>query len=493
MGNREKIEAFFNPQSVAIVGASRTIGKWGFTFLRHLIHGGYRGKIYPVNPAGGVFQGQRAYRSIDEIEDRVDLAYILIPPGKVAAAVQQCGRKGVRACVVVTAGFRELGAEGEALEAEIAAEAARAGIALVGPNCAGVASPEPMSLYCMMMPTFPRAGGIAVVSQSGNLAGSIQRMLWKQDIGVSRVVSTGNQAALTAEDFFDYLAGDPLTRVVVAYLEAVADGERFLKCVRALTRAKPLILIKGGRSQIGVRAARSHTGAIAGSYRVFSGACRQAGAILVSDIEEMLDTAVGFLSQPLPAGNRVGVVSNGGGWGVLAADDCLEAGLRVVALPEETLAALDRRLPAWWNRDNPVDTVAGMSRGAYFKAVEILAACQQVDGVIALGFGYGQSMTEVVAVLSEEQQPGAGKWIEDALHSDHRGMDFLLKVIREQGKPVLLSSEFAVGADRDGNQPVLRLREHDLLIYPSPGRAARVLSRMAGYRAYLESVPESDL
>ncbi len=482
----DQIEALFSPKSVAIVGTSRTTGKWGFTFLRHLIHGGYRGKIFPVNPAGGSFQALRAFRNIDEIEERVDLAYILIPPDKVLAAVQQCARKGVRACVVITAGFKELGEEGRALEARMAAEAARAGMALVGPNCAGVASPEPMSLYCMMMPTFPRAGGIAVVSQSGNLAGSIQRMLWKQDIGVSRVVSTGNQAMLTAEDFFDYLAADPLTRVVIAYLEAVADGERFMESVRRLTRQKPLLLIKGGRSQTGVQAARSHTGAIAGSYRVFDGACRQAGAILVSDLEEMLDTAVAFLSQPLPAGNRVGVVSNGGGWGVLSADDCLDAGLQVVQLPEQTLAALDCRLPPWWNRANPVDTVAGVSRGAYFKAVEILAACEQIDGVLALGFGYGKSTTEALAALSEEQLPGVGQWIADALHSDHRGKDFLLKVIREQNKPVLLSSEFAVGADRDGNQPVLRLREQNVLIYPTPGRAARVLSRMARYHDYLQ-------
>jgi acyl-CoA synthetase (NDP forming) len=486
--DREKIETFFNPKSVAIVGASRTIGKWGFTFLRHLIQGGFKGKIYPVNPSGGEFQGVRAFRGIREIPDPVDLAFILLPPEKVKSAIEDCGRIGVPACVVITAGFRELGRAGKELEDQIAETARAAGIALVGPNCAGIASPEPMSLYCMMMPTFPPPGKIAIVSQSGNLAGSIQRMLWKQDVGVSRVVSTGNQSLLSAEDFFDYLATDDETEVIVAYLEGITEGRRFMDSARRITRRKPLLIVKGGCSNIGVKAAKSHTGAIAGSHRVFAGMCRQYGVTLVDDVEDLIDTAVAFTSQPLPAGNRVGITSNGGGWGVLAADSCNESGLEVVTLPEKTLQALDKYLPAWWNRSNPVDLVAGMSRGAFFKSIEALAKCDVVDGVIVLGFGYAQSTTTVVNSLSEERHPGVGKWIADALHSDERGMNFILDVIGKYQKPVILSSEFVVGADIDKNEAVLELRRRNLLIYPSTRRAAKVLARLHAYRRYRDNL-----
>ena len=487
MDVEKRIRTLFNPRSVAIVGASRTIGKWGFTYLLHLIRGGYTGRIYPINPAGGELLGRKIYTSLKDLPGPVDLAFILLPPEKVAGAIIECGEIGVPACVVITAGFQELGPTGSELEEKIANAAKDAQIAMVGPNCAGISSPHPMNLYCMMQPNFPPPGNIAIISQSGNLAGSIQYMFWKQEIGISRCVSVGNQALLQTEDFLEYLITDEQTKVVVVYLEGVHDGNRFRDVARRLTRVKPLIAIKGGQSEAGTVAAKSHTGAIAGSDHVFGAICRQCGIIRVNDVEEMFDTAVALSSQPLPAGNRVGIVANGGGWGVLTADACIKAGLDVVALPEETLKALDKRLPPWWNRQNPIDLAAGMSRGAFFKAVEILCQCPVVDGLIALGFGYGNASAAVFDAIPDQKGSNISEFIEATLYSDTRGMNFLLDMIKLHQKPILLTSEYIVGADQDQNEAVLALRSKNVLIYPSSRRPAQVLARLAGYNQYLKN------
>jgi acyl-CoA synthetase (NDP forming) len=486
MKMREKIDKLFNPRAVAIIGASRTIGKWGFTFTLHLLRGGYKGPIYPINPATDELLGIPAYKSLEAIPEPVDLAFILLPADKVPAAVDDCGRRGIPACVIITAGFAELGDRGQALQREIVLAAKPYGMALVGPNCAGMISAEPMSLYCMMQPVFPPAGHIAVVSQSGNIAGSFLYMLWKQDIGVSRCVSVGNQAVLTTEDFLEYLIDDEQSRVVVAYLEGVHDGRRFVDVARRLTRRKPLIVIKGGKSERGVAAAKSHTGAIAGSSAVFDAICRQCGIIRVDDVEDLFDTATAFLSQPIPQGNRIGIVANGGGWGVLTADACIDAGLDVALLPEETLRRLDDRLPPWWNRQNPVDLVAGMSRGALYKAVEILCQCDRLDGMIVLGFGYGNGAAAALSFLPSGVVPGSAEYITASHESDRRGMNFLVEVMAKYRKPVLLASEFGVGAERDGNNPILDLRRKNIIVYPSSRRPAQVMARLVRYGQYLQ-------
>jgi len=482
----EKIDKLFNPRAVAIMGASRTIGKWGFTFTLHLIRGGYRGAIYPINPAMDELLGIPAYSSLEAVPEPVDLAFILLPADKVPAAVDACGRRGIHACVIITAGFAELGDEGQALQREIVMAAKPYDMAVVGPNCAGMLSAEPMSLFCMMQPVFPPSGHIAVVSQSGNIAGSFLHMLWKQDIGVSRCVSVGNQAVLTTEDFLEYLIDDEQSRVVIAYLEGVQDGQRFMDVARRLTRKKPLIVIKGGKSERGGAAAKSHTGAIAGSSAVFDAMCRQCGIICVDDVEDLFDTATAFLSQPVPRGNRIGIVANGGGWGVLTADACVDAGLDVAPLPAETLRRLDERLPPWWNRQNPVDLVAGMSRGAFFKAVEILCQCDTLDAMIVLGFGYGNGAAAALDSLSPGIVPGSAEYITATHESDLRGMNFLLEVIAKYDKPVLLASEFSVGAERDGNDPILALRRRNMIVYPSSRRPAQVMARLVRYGRYLK-------
>ena len=486
MSRDKRLEALFKPRSVAIIGASTNLAKWGFNFTLHLVHGGYKGKCYPINPAGGELLGLKVYPSILDVPGEVDLAFILIPPEAAVAALRQCGEKGVPACVVVTAGFGELGEEGERLQRSLSEVARDAGTAVVGPNCAGITSPEPMSLYCTMQPNFPPPGHIAIFSQSGNIGGSIQRICEKHDIGISRFVSTGNESVLSSADYLDYFADDEQTKVVVGYIEGVADGRRFFEAAKRLTRQKPLVLIKAGRTSVGSEAAKSHTGALSGADGIFEGLCRQCGIIRVSNIDEMFDLATAFVSQPLPRGNRVGIAANGGGLGVLAADACATAGLEVAPLPEETLQALDKRLPPWWNRRNPVDLVGGISRGAFFKAIEALAKSPALDGVISLGFGFGSSIASVfrnVPILGDTGERVA----EDMLASDMRGLNFILDVIAEHSKPVILSSENAYGADRDRNQAILAFRRKGIIVYPSPDRAAYVFAKMHEYHKYLSS------
>lgn len=485
----KRLEALFNPRSVAIIGASTNMAKWGFNFSLHLMHGGYKGKCYPINPSGGELLGMKVYTSIHDVPDDIDLAFILIPPEAAVEAVRECGKKGVPACVVVTAGFGELGEEGERLQQALREAALETGMALVGPNCAGITSTAPFSLYCTMQPNFPPPGHIAIFAQSGQIGGSIQRMCEKHDIGISRFVSTGNESVLKSADYLDFFAEDEQTKAVVGYIEGVDEGKRFFEAAKRLTRKKPLILIKAGRTAIGARAASSHTGALAGSDGVFEGLCRQCGIIRVSGLEAMFDLATAFVSQPLPKGNRVGIAANGGGWGVLAADACVEAGLDVAPLPEDVMVELDKRLPAWWNKQNPVDLVAGISRGAFFKAIEALAKSPELDAVIALGFGYGAGVASVF--LNTPGLGGTGESIaEGMVSSDIRGMNFIMDVIRDYSKPVIISSEFAYGADREPNEAILEFRKKGIIVYPSPDRAARVLAQMYEYSRYLSSNSE---
>lgn len=483
MPTTEGLNALFKPRSLAIIGASMNPAKWGFNFMLHLLHGGFRGKCYPINPGGGEIMGYEVYPSVLDVPEDIDLAFILIPPQAAISALRECGEKGIPACVVVTAGFAELGDQGELLQRSLRETAAEFGIAMVGPNCAGIASPDPMGLYCTMQPNFPPAGNIAIFSQSGNIGGTIQRVCEKHDIGVSRFVSTGNESVLRSESFFDFFAEDDQTKVVVGYIEGVAEGRDFFEAARRLTRKKPLLLIKAGRTGVGASAAKSHTGALSGSDEVFDGLCRQCGIIRVSSIDEMFELATAFASQPLPRGNRVGIVANGGGWGVLTADACVERGLDVAPLDEEILEALDMRLPPWWNRTNPVDLVGGAARGAFFKAIEAFAKSPLFDGVIALGFGYAASVASVYKNASFLGEMGE-TIARDVIASDMRGANFIMDVIAEHSKPVILSSENAYGADRDRNEAIMSFRQNGIIVYQSPGRAAGVLAKMVQYARY---------
>jgi acyl-CoA synthetase (NDP forming) len=379
----KNFDHLFNARSVAFLGASRDPVKWGFIMLNNLINGGFQGRIYPVNPRQDEILGLKAYRSVAHIPEAPDLAVIVVPPLNAVPMIKDCVNKGIKAGIVITAGFAELGESGARLEQEMIEIARKGGMILVGPNCNGIMNPW-KKLHIQFPSFFITPGPIAVVAQSGNVVDSLARQIMLRGFGCSLCISSGNEADVHSEDYLEYLAEDPHTKVILSYIEGFKDGTRFFRAAKEVSQKKPIVMVKAGRTPAGARAALSHTASIAGSDAVFEAVCKQSGIVRAKNLNSLLDIGIAFLQQPLPQGHRIGIVTAGGGWGVLAADACAELGFEVVSLPEQTIMELDSFMPAWWNRGNPVDLVAGGAPDTSFKAVETVLRCPSVDGVMMM-------------------------------------------------------------------------------------------------------------
>jgi len=366
----------FYPRGVAVVG-STSEGKLGYELIRQILDGGYR-NLFAVNPkAQGVFSIP-GYDAVSKIEQPVDLAVIVSPTATVPAVLKDCGRAGVEAAVIITAGFSEVG--NHAGEDEVKRVASRYGIRFVGPNCAGLLNTS-HDLF-PTLETRPPAGGAAIVAQSGAVGGVLLAWAKEYGLGISKFVSYGNGADLNEIDFLYYLAGDPETKVVALYIESVTGGRGFMRAVRECTRHKPVIVIKAGRTQSGQRATLSHTGSMAGSDRVYEAALRECGAIRVHTIEEMFDLCKGFLYVPSPKGRRVAIVTNSGGPGVLAADWAEQTGLEVAEPSPELKENLSEFLPSFCALKNPIDLTVEGTEDGYRKT--LVAVLQEYDAALAL-------------------------------------------------------------------------------------------------------------
>jgi acyl-CoA synthetase (NDP forming) len=471
----------FKARSVALVGASNDPRKWGRRMLNNLINGGYPGEIYPVNPGEDRILGLTSYPSVSAIPGTPDLAVIVVPPANVVQIVRECVAKGVRAGVVITAGFAELGEKGAQMQHEMVTAARSGGMVLVGPNCNGFMSPWE-KLYVQFPSFFTPAGPIAVAAQSGNVMDALARQAMLRGIGCSVTVASGNEADLHIEDYLTYLADDPHTEVVLSYIEGFKDGRRFFDTARQVTRKKPIVMIKAGSTHSGAGAAASHTASIAGSDAVFEAACRQSGIIRAGSMTEMLDIGYALLRQPLPQGRRVGIVTAGGGWGVMAADAAEKMGFDVIRLPEETIKELDRLLPAWWNRGNPVDLVAGSTPGNIFKAMEVMLNCPVVDAVIMLSImpalrvtGFGVSREEAA---SENRSAMLVQAVVDAV-------EHFTRLAVQYRKPVIIATEhmFASAEQEAKINHALGLKR--LMCCHMPHEAAAVLKALLSYGEYL--------
>ncbi len=377
----ENLDCLFKPRSIAFVGATGAKVKWGFICFNNLLAGGYEGKVYPVNPGHRELLGLECYPSVRDIPGEVDLAVFTVPAAAVIDAVEDCAIKGVRAGLVISAGFGELDDEGAALEAELVRRADAARMVLCGPNGQGLCCPE-SKLYPWMPLFYPRAGSVGVICQSGNVLNMLIGEALDAGFGISKGVSSGNEAHLATEDYFEYLADDPATDVIVAYIEGIDDGRRFLEKSREAARRKPVVVLKGGRSRAGMRAASSHTGAIAVSADMFASVCRQAGLVGTGTIREAGIVASSFVNRPLPRGRRVGIVTGGGGLGVIASDACSDRGLEVPALSSGTLKKIRALMPAYWVPGNPVDLVAGLDLRVIEPIIELLIRSGEVDSVL---------------------------------------------------------------------------------------------------------------
>jgi len=380
----ENTEQFFGPGSVAFIGASARMGKWGHLLVTNTLSGGFSGPVYLVNPKGGTIAGRQAYTSLASLPEPPDLAVVTIPAAQIPGLLDDLRQKGIRRMVLIASGFGETGAEGRELEDQLVDKANRLGITVLGPNTMGLCNPH-HSFYCTGSIVQPRAGSTAMVSQSGNMGVQLLSFAEQQGIGIRSFCGSGNEAMLSVEDYLDYFAEDEKTRTVMLYLESPKDGPRFLEAARRTSGNKPIVLLKGGNTKEGSKAAASHTGAMSSDSAVFEGLCRQAGIINVDGPMDLLDLTAAFSSLPLPRGKRVAVVTLGGGWGVITADMCAQYGLELPELSRDILDFLDAELPPYWSRSNPVDLVGESDLALPVKTLEKLAAWDGCDAIINLG------------------------------------------------------------------------------------------------------------
>jgi acetyl coenzyme A synthetase (ADP forming)-like protein len=381
----ESMKAFFAPRVVAVVGANRQRGKIGSEILHNLVTAGFSGTIVPVHPTASEIGGLTTYARVVDIPQEVDLAIVAVPAPLVLAAVDDCIAKNVRAVCVISAGFSECGAEGRAGETMLLERIRRAGCRLIGPNCMGLLNTDlAVRLNATFSPVYPPAGNVAMSTQSGALGLAILDYASRLGIGISSFVSVGNKADVSSNDLIQYWAEDPRTSVILLYLESFGNPKKFSEIARRVGRTKPIVAVKAGRSTAGSRAAASHTGALATSDTIVDALFRQAGIIRTERLEELFDVAALLSHQPVPRGNRVAILTNAGGPGILAADACEGSGLELTPLSDATRARLHGFLPAAASVGNPVDMLASAPAEHYARALRIILEDEQVDSVIAI-------------------------------------------------------------------------------------------------------------
>jgi acetyl coenzyme A synthetase (ADP forming)-like protein len=465
-----RLDAIFSPQSVAVLGASTTPGKVGHDIFANILKGGYQGTLYPVNPSARSVLSVRAYKTILEIPDSIDLAMIILPPRLALKAVEETVEKGVKGIVIVSAGFREVGAEGLEIENRITAMCRQAGIRLVGPNCLGVINPlSAVRLNASFSARMPEAGSISFISQSGALCTAVLDFAADRNFGFSKFISTGNKADVDELDLLRYFHQDLDTKVIMIYLEELRRGPEFIQTVKEITsgnRPTPILAIKSGRTTEGAKAAASHTGSLAGSEAVYDAIFEQCGIIRVDSIAELFDfanafaykseTSLGKLMRKIPNGNRVAIVTNAGGPGILATDMTMSSGLQLASFSEETQEALKSHLPEAASVKNPVDVIGDAAQDRYENALEAVINDQGVDG--ALVILTPQSMTNALGTAQA-----------------------IVRIARRSQKPILCSFMGII----DVSAGVKYLQEQGYPVYTFPENAAKAFGALYRYSQWL--------
>src|ERR1700685_525295 len=382
-GAKSGLDKLFVPDSVAVIGATERPGTVGRTVLSNLIESRFRSKVYAVNPSHSEVLGLKTDKSISQMPEQVDLAVVVTPALTVAHVIGECVDAGVKAAVVISAGFRERGPEGAVLEQQVQEQLRRGTMRLIGPNCLGIMNPA-IGLNATFAKNTPKAGNVAFLSQSGALLTAILDWSQREEVGFSAIVSTGSMLDVGWGDLIDYFGDDPHTHSILVYMESVGDARSFLSSAREVSLSKPIIVIKAGRSEAASRAAASHTGALTGSDEVLDAAFRRCGVLRVNNIADLFYMAEVLSKQPSPKGPALTIVTNAGGPGVLAADPRVMGGGDLAELSPETREAFNAVLPSTWSHNNPVDIIGDASPERYAKALEIAAKDPNSDGMLVI-------------------------------------------------------------------------------------------------------------
>jgi acetyl coenzyme A synthetase (ADP forming)-like protein len=458
------IEFFFNPKVVAVVGASRRPGKVGYELLRNLRES-FKGRLYVVNPEAKEILGVPCYPSLSDVPDDVDVAVVVVPAEKVIDVAEEAGRKGVKGLIVISSGFKEVGPEGAERERRLVEVVRRYGMRLIGPNCVGVYVPKSgMNTLFLSRERqgYPGHGFIAFASQSGAFGSAVLDWAAMRGIGISKFISYGNKADVDEVDVLKYLVEDEDTRVITLYIEGVERGREFFSTLREVTKYKPVVVLKSGRTEAGARAAASHTGSLAGSDAVYDAAFKQCGAIRAYGMEELFDIAMALGMQPPAAGDRVAVLTVGGGSGVMATDALADLGLRVPRLSDDTVAKLRKVLLPFASPYNPVDVTGSAVDEHLVEAIEIILKSGEVDAVMWLPYYMVPGITPEL---------------------NRKFVSRVRKVFQEIGRVVPI-----VGVATGGSYTAIYAREAESMgipMYISPERAAKAIKALVDYGRWL--------
>jgi len=383
---------FFNPKSIAVIGASDEEGTVGWRLFKNLVENGYNGRIYPINIRKQKILGFKAYQSVEQLPERADLAVIAVPAKVVPSIVEQCGKVGIDSIIIISAGFKEVGQEGKVLEDRIAEIRSRYGMRIIGPNCLGLVRPS-INLNATFLRKMPKAGNIALISQSGALGAAIVDWTIKEDIGLSKFISVGSMLDVDFGDLIDYLGNDPETKSILLYMEGVTDAKKFMKNARKVAKIKPIITIKSGRFSESAKAVASHTGSLAGEDNVYDAVFKRVGIVRVEEIQELFNCAEALAKQPLPNGPRLAIITNAGGPGIMAADALLARNGKLAVLSSKTMDALNKALPSHWSKGNPIDLIGDADTERYRVALEACLEDDNIDGILVI---YTQSFLDSV-------------------------------------------------------------------------------------------------
>ncbi len=490
------IRNLFYPRSIAFVGASASFGKWGNMLFTNAVAGNFQGSIYLVNSKGGLIAGRQVYKSLLDIPGTVDLAVVTVPAAAVLDLIPEMKQKSIKNMLLITSGFGETGEKGKLLEKQLVKAAREAGILILGPNTMGICNPHDI-LYCTGTHVRPKPGSTALVSQSGNLGTQLLAFAQQEGIGIRAFCGSGNEAMITIEDFMEGFEVDDLTDTVVLYLESIKNSRRFIQAARRVGRKKPVVVLKGGRTKAGFRAAASHTGALASNLKIFTAACRQAGIIMVEQPMELLDLSAVFSSLPLPRGNRVGILTMGGGWGVVAADLCMEYGLDVPELTADIMAGINQLLPPYWSHSNPIDLVAEFNHKISAAIIEELLKWDHCDAVIHMGILGQLGFVKFMIGSTRIADPNFDTSVLDKIPGllANYELEYLERITRMMEiyqKPIIAVNLFA-----DENvHTVTDVKDcrYKGISFSTPERAVKALARMYEYEKWLdrENVPLSE-